>query len=71
MEDRYRAELNPNVAMEWGWMRGIGKPVLYLVEDEFTHARADFRGLIERRFSWDDPATGIGPAIDEWLRGAV
>ena len=39
VEDQYRAELNPNVAMEWGWMRGMGKPVLYLVEDaRRTHA---------------------------------
>jgi hypothetical protein len=69
VEDRYRAELNPNVAMEWGWMRGMGKPVLYLVENAFRHARADFQGLVERRFSWDDPAIAIGPAIEEWLAG--
>ena len=25
VEDRYKPELNPNVMMEWGWMRGMGK----------------------------------------------
>ena len=24
VEDKYLPELNPNVAMEWGWMRGMG-----------------------------------------------
>jgi hypothetical protein len=29
VENRYSAELNPNVAMEWGWMRAAGNDVLY------------------------------------------
>ena len=32
VEDRFNTKLNPNVAMEWGWMRAMRKPVLYLVE---------------------------------------
>jgi hypothetical protein len=35
VEDMYKPELNPNVALEWGWMRGMGKPVLYLQEKNF------------------------------------
>jgi hypothetical protein len=31
VEDRYNPELNPNVAVEWGFMRGLGKDVLFLV----------------------------------------
>ena len=34
VEDRFKPELNPNVAMEWGWMRGLGKDVLFLVEKQ-------------------------------------
>jgi hypothetical protein len=32
VEDRFNPNLNSNVAMEWGWMRAMNKPVLYLVE---------------------------------------
>src|ERR1044071_7899395 len=39
VEDRYRPELNPNVAMEWGFMRALGKPVLFLIEKDFKHLR--------------------------------
>ena len=69
VEDRYRPELNPNVAMEWGWMRGMGKDVLFLIEERFDHERADWSGLTKKSFSWDDPATGIRPAILDWLSG--
>jgi hypothetical protein len=30
VEDRFNPKLNPNVAMEWGWMRAMQRPVLYL-----------------------------------------
>ena len=53
LEDCYNSELNPNVAMEWGWMRAMGKDVLFLIEKEFTHKRADKSGLIESSFDWD------------------
>lgn len=68
VEDRYMPELNPNVAMEWGWMRGMGKEVLYLVENDFEHFRADWLGLLEYRFSWDEPEDDIKQAIEKWLK---
>lgn len=67
VEDRYQPELNPNVAMEWGWMRGMGRNVLYLVEKNFKQQRADWGGLIEAHFDWDDPAPGITAAVQAWL----
>lgn len=63
VEDRYKPELNPNLAMEWGWMRGMGKDVLYLVEKTFEHPRADWSGLIEHHFSWEKPEGDIDNAI--------
>lgn len=42
VEDKYLPELNPNVAVEWGWMRGMGRDVLYLVEKDFKRQRADW-----------------------------
>jgi len=68
VEDKYFPELNPNVAMEWGWMRGMGRDVLYLVEDDFQKERADWGGLIEDHFDWDDPAATIPPKIKAWLK---
>jgi nucleoside 2-deoxyribosyltransferase len=67
VEDRYLPELNPNVAMEWGWMRAMGKPVLFLVEKSFTKFRADIGGLITAQFSWDDPEGTVEDAISPWL----
>ena len=67
VEDRYLPELNPNVAMEWGWMRGMSKRVLYLVEKTFTRSRADFSGLLSKRFSWEEPEPGISAAVKAFL----
>ena len=67
VEDRYKPELNPNVALEWGWMIGMGKQVLCLVEGGFKHLRADWDGLYKDSFSWDDPRPGIERAIRTWL----
>jgi hypothetical protein len=67
VEDKVLPELNPNVAMEWGWMRGIGRRVLYLVEKDFKKARADWSGLIESPFDWSDPAPGIDTAVKNFL----
>jgi hypothetical protein len=67
VEDRYVQELNPNVAMEWGWMRGMRKDVLYLVEESFEHDRADLSGLLKERFSWDDPEDDVRRAVAEFL----
>ncbi|MEM8963434.1 MAG: hypothetical protein AAGD38_18270 [Acidobacteriota bacterium] len=66
VEDKYRAELNPNVAMEWGWMRGMGRRVLFLVEQDFKHFRADWGGLLKRSFDWNDPSR-IPGEIQSWL----
>lgn len=68
VEDKYRRELNPNVAMEWGWMRGMGRDVLYLVERTFTLGRADMAGLLEERFDWDNPEPAITAAVRRWLQ---
>ena len=70
VEDRYLDELNPNVAMEWGWMRGMGKRVLFLVEKNFKNFRADLGDLLKVPFSWDDPHKDISAAVKGWLDNA-
>lgn len=68
VESKYRPELNPNVAMEWGWMRGMGRDVLYLVEKSFDQRRADWGGLIEYEFAWDEPDAAIPATVHRWLK---
>jgi hypothetical protein len=67
IEDKYLPELNPNVAMEWGWMTGMGRDVLFLREEGFQHERADWAGLMNYTFAWQDPAKGIKAALTKFL----
>jgi hypothetical protein len=69
VEDKYAPELNPNVAMEWGWMQGMGRDVLYLREESFSHERADWTGLLCETFNWDNPEPRIGMAVRSFLAG--
>lgn len=69
VEDKYCPELNPNVAMEWGWMRALGRSVLFLVEREFSHFRADWSGLIKKKFTWSEPENDIPSAVTRWIEG--
>lgn len=71
VEDRYAPELNPNVAMEWGWMHGMGRDVLFLQEQDFRHHRANWDGLLRREFDWTNPAPGIDQALDRFLGPAA
>jgi len=67
VEDKYAPELNPNVAMEWGWMTGMRRSVLFLREKEFQHERADWAGLLSEPFDWTNPAPGVEQALDRFL----
>jgi hypothetical protein len=67
LESKYKPELNPNVAMEWGWMRGMGRQILPLVEKDFGYRRADWGGLIESTFDWTDPEDTVKTAVTDWL----
>jgi hypothetical protein len=67
IEGQYLPELNPNVAMEWGWMKAMGKPVLFLMEKSFKYIRADWSGLDPKIFEWDKPTAGIQEALEKWL----
>jgi hypothetical protein len=69
VEDKVKSELNPNVAMEWGWMLGLNRDVLYLVEKDFKQERADWKGLIRYEFDWADPDQSIRDAVAKFLQG--
>jgi hypothetical protein len=68
VESKHTQELNPNVTMEWGWLRSTPRDVLYLVEQDFDHDRADIGGLIKDNFAWKDPAPGIKTAVASFLK---
>jgi hypothetical protein len=58
--------------MEWGWMRGLGKDVLFLVEKKaHKYIRADWSGLIRREFSWREPHETIPRHVRAWLESRV
>jgi len=69
VEDRYRQELNPNVALEWGWMKGMGKTVFFLMEEGFAQQRADWQGFLSKTFAWETPDAGVKAAVFAWLTG--
>ena len=73
VEDRFNPKLNPNVAMEWGWMRAMKKPVLYLVEKSVPASQipADVLGLIQARFDWDKPTDDIPKLVAAELSAAL
>ena len=67
VQDKVKAELNPNVAIEWGWMLGLDRRVLYLVEKDFKQERADWKGMSSSEFDWANPAPGIEAAVKKFL----
>jgi hypothetical protein len=67
VEERFNRRLNPNVAMEWGWMRAMHRPVTYLVEKAVTVVPADVAGLIQSRFDWLNPQAEIPQLVAQDL----
>jgi hypothetical protein len=66
LEDIIVEEFNPNVALEYGFMRGLGKPVLLLKERRF-HPRADILGTLWEEFDILRLDQTVPTAIDRWL----
>ena len=71
VQDKYVDELNPNVMMEWGWMRGMGKGVFFLLEKDFRNKnfRADLGDLLSEEFAWNAPEKDVEKGIARFLRG--
>ncbi|WUH96826.1 hypothetical protein OHR68_25075 [Spirillospora sp. NBC_00431] len=68
LEDRAADEFNPNVALEYGFMRALNKPTLLLADAGFRNLRADIVGTLRETFDLLDIETSIPPAIERWLR---
>lgn len=73
LEDRVLNEFNPNVALEYGFMRALNKPVLLLADVGFRNLRADIIGTLREEFDITDIAGTIRPPVEKWLKeiGAI
>jgi len=71
LEDHVGDELNPNVALEYGFMKGLGREVVLLEERRFKHLRADLLGTIPKEFDIDADHVvdrrSIHDAVSNWL----
>jgi len=67
VQDKVKSELNPNVAIEWGWMLGLNRKVLYLVEKDFEQERADWKGMAKYEFDWANPGPDVEAAVKKFL----
>ncbi len=61
-------EHNANVALEIGYMYGLGKPVCLLKEQTVKKLPSDLIGRLYNEFDGQQPETSITQAIQRWLR---
>jgi hypothetical protein len=70
LEDRVKDEFNPNVALEYGFMRALDKPVLLLTDTGFRNLRADVLGTLRAEFDIAAPdlAAELAGPVRAWVR---
>ena len=68
LEDRLKDEFNPNVALEFGFMRALDKPTLLLVDRGFGNLRADVVGILREEFDLTDITGSLAQPIENWVR---
>ena len=68
LEDRIQNEFNPNVALEYGFMRALSKPTLLLKDVGFRNLRADVLGSLHQEFNMFDIPRTLPPPIAKWIR---
>jgi len=66
LENILEDEFNPNVALEYGFMRGLGKEVLLLKERRFK-PRADIMGVLWEEFDILKLRPQIKAAVTRWM----
>jgi hypothetical protein len=68
LEDRAADEFNPNVAIEYGFMRALSRPTLLLADMAFRNVRANIVGILREPFDVTDIPGSVPPAIDKWVQ---
>jgi hypothetical protein len=71
LEDRVAAELNPNVALEYGFMKALNRQVALLRDIGFKHDRADLTGKLSLPFEIDKTKKlsrkSLARSVQNWL----
>lgn len=67
LEDRAKDEFNPNVALEYGFMRALDKRTLLLTDRGFRNLRADILGTVRQQFDITDLAGTLTAPIERWI----
>ena len=67
LEDRAKDEFNPNVALEYGFMRALDKRTLLLTDRGFRNLRADIVGTVREQFDITDLAGTLTAPIERWI----
>jgi hypothetical protein len=67
LENHSGQEYNPNVAIEYGFMRALDKPVLLLADSNYPRERADVSGKERVPFNIETPST-VRPSINTWVK---
>lgn len=68
LEDRIADEFNPNVALEYGFMRALNKRALLLADTGFRNLRADVIGTLREVFDITDIDGTIKAPVQRWLK---
>lgn len=75
LEDRAASELNPNLTLEYGFMKALNREVGLFRDASFQHDRADLTGKLSNSFTIDSndalDDTSLEKAIHEWLVGKL
>ncbi len=66
LDNMYSEQMNVNVAMEYGYLRGLKKPTLLLKSKEFKNIPTDILGLAWKEFEFDR-VKSIGECLDRWM----
>ncbi len=73
LEDRVASELNPNVTLEYGFMKALNRTVGLFRAEDFKHDRADLTGKLSKDFQIDANdklnEASFKNAIQDWLAG--
>jgi len=68
LENKSKMEFNPNVGIEYGFMRALNKKTLLLADKNFPKDRADIVGKLRSTFSIEKPTQTIKNPLEKWIK---
>ena len=67
LENYSKQEYNPNISIEYGFMRALNKNILLLADSEFPDYPADIVGKLREPFDSNDSKNSINNAVKKWV----